>query len=209
MITIPNVVKCAMRYRQGTLEAYNIMYVLCPGPASGANLATIAGVFQTWWNGTFRAVQSSNISWLGVDLTAMDSPGSPFLAYTNTGTLTGAVGSVPFPPQVTVAISLKTGLSGRSYRGRIYHIGLLAANVITDGTISPAQVVSMTGWYNTLRTALTAAGFPWCVASLYSGVDVNGDKIPRLVGVPTVVTSIVVGSRVDTQRRRLPAEARA
>lgn len=208
MIPLPNGIRCAMRYSQAGLEAYNILNVLGSAPATSGNLVTVAGVFQTWWNTQWRSSMSSSVSWLGVDLTALDSAGSPFLAYTNTGTLAGGGGAGLYPPQVAIVASLKTGLSGRSFHGRIYVFGFDTTNAITAGLVSGAFVTAIVGKLNTLRTSLATAGFPMCVASYYSGVTAGGDKIPRAVGVATVVNNIVMGNRVDSQRRRLPVEAR-
>lgn len=206
---MPNAVKVAMRYSQSGLEAYNILNVLCPAPATAANLVSIAGVFQSWWNTTLRPLTIGPANWLGADLTALDSPGSPFLAYNNSGITGGSNGSSTPPPQVTVAISLRTGLSGRSYRGRIYFIGISAADIGPTGLLQVSKATQLANAYNTLRTSLITAGFQLAVVSLYSGKDSAGRKIPRAVGIATPVTAVVCGLRCDTQRRRLPAEARA
>ena len=198
-----------MRFTQAGLEAYNILNVLCPTAATSADLTAIAGVLQTWWNGTLRPSVPTTLSWQGADLTAMDSPGSPFLAYNNSGTLAGSGVGGLYPPQVTVCVSLRTGLSGRSYRGRLYFIGLGTGNVITGGLITQATATALANNFNTLRTAMVTAGYALCVLSLYSGKDSNGKKIPRAAGIATPVTTIAVGLRVDTQRRRLPVEGRA
>lgn len=209
MIPAPNVVRCALRFSQDGLEAYNILNVVGAAPATAGNLVSIAAVFQGWWNVTLRPAEPNAVSWLGVDLTALDSPGSPFLAYTNTGTLTGSGAGTPYPPNVSPAISLRTGLSGRSYRGRIYHIGLSSINPITGGLMTAPTSASLATIYNTLRTSLNSAGWPLCVLSLYSGIDGSGNKIPRASGIATPINAVVVGRRIDSQRRRLPVEARA
>ena len=198
-----------MRFSTGGLEAYNIYNVLCAHPATSADLASIAGVFQAWWNTQLRGSTASTTSWLSADLTALDSPGSPFLAYNNSGILTGNNGASTLPPQVTLAISMRTGLSGRSFRGRVYMVGLSNLDTGAGGLISTAKAAGLSAVWNNLRTSLVTAGFQLCVLSLYSGKDPSGHKKPRIVGLPTPVTAIVCGLRVDTQRRRLPVEGRA
>lgn len=155
-----------------------------------------------------RAQVSNQCNWMGADLTALDSPGAPFLAYSNSGTLAGALVTPVMPPQVSIAISLRTGLSGRSYRGRVFFVGLPNSLTHSFGVVPGSTQTTYQGIWNALRTSLVTAGFQLCVLSLYSGVDGAGNKIPRAAGVATPVTSIIVGARLDTQRKRLPVEAR-
>lgn len=208
MIPAANVVKVALRWTVEGLEAFNIINVLCPAPASGSDLTAIAAVFQAWWTNDWRACISNQASWQGADLTALDSAGAPFLAYLNSGTLAGVDAQAPYPPQVSLAVSLRTGLSGRSYRGRFYVAGLTKGFPSVGGLLSAGSVTSIQTLANGLRTRMVTAGYAVCVLSLYSGVDVNGDKIPRSSGVATPISIMVVGNRLDSQRRRLPVEGR-
>jgi hypothetical protein len=59
--------------------------------------------------------------------------------------------------------------------------------------------------YDLLRTAPPAPADDWVVVSRFSGVDVNGDPIPRAAGVVNIITAVLaVDNTVDSQRRRLP-----
>lgn len=209
MTVTPNAVRCAMRYTVQGLEAFNILHVVYPAPATPANLVALAAVFQSWWNATKRPTVASSVQWNGVTLTALDGPGAPYLDYPATPLTSGTNTGAPWPPQITVAVSLRTGLSGRSYRGRIYLVGFNNTNVLTAGVMLPATVAGIQTVYNALRSAIITHGAQLCVVSLFSGVDGSGNKIPRAVGIATPVSTIIVGNRIDTQRRRLPVEARA
>lgn len=204
---VANAVRVALRYTTESIPMFNIVHVLCPAPATAANLVTIAGVFQSWWQTEMRTGLSSATVWQGADLTALDSPGSPFLAYTNTGTANGAFAGTCYPPNVSLCVSLRTGLSGRSFRGRLYMPGVSTVAPIASGLHSVASIVFWTPLYNALRTRLITAGFQWCVVSYYSGMTVGHVKIPRAAGLATPITTIVIGRRSDSMRSRLPVGA--
>lgn len=209
LIPVPNTVRVAFRQTWSNLEAYNIYNVLCPAPASAADLTAIATVFKAWWDNNLRAQTTNSVVFNGMELTALDAPGSPVLTYVNTTNTNGSAAIGNHPPQVAVCISFKTGLSGRSYRGRVYHAFPSAGWGNTGGVIAGATVVVIQGVYDNLRTRLIAAGYNLAVASLYSGIDADGKKIPRTTGFATPVQIVAVGNRLDTQRRRLPVENRA
>jgi len=205
MIPVPNAVRVAMKYNVEGLTMYNIINVLQSSPASAGDLSAIAAVFQAWWETEWRATLSGSLVWLQADLTALDSSGSPVLTHVNSGSATGGLGGGVYPPNVSIAISLKTGLSGRSYRGRIYMPCVQPGFAVSGGRITTGAVAFIQPKVDALRTRLIASGRSLCVVSLYSGVDGSGNRIPRTVGVATPVTSISVGTRIDSQRRRLPS----
>lgn len=205
-IPAANVVRVALRFSVAGNDAFNILHINNGSPATSGNLTTIAGIFQTWWSSTYRFYVSDQCNFIGATLTALDSPGSPFLVYSNSGTLSGDLHFAALPPQVTVAVSFATGLSGRSYRGRAYMIGLCVALGMTGGVLGVGPQTDIRALWENLRSALASAGKPLCIASFYSGIDSDGKKIPRASAVVTNVSAVAVHPRIDTQRRRLPKE---
>ena len=115
-------------------------------------------------------------------------------------TLAGATGDLsanPLPGNVCFCVSLRTGIRGRSFRGRIYLSGLTEPDV-TNNLVDGALVLNYVSGLDDLRTSMLGAGFPWVVVSRISG------GVPRVSGVVTTISAVVaVDNRVDTQRRRL------
>ena len=109
------------------------------------------------------------------------------------------------PNNSTYTISFKTGLTGRSFRGRNYVPGI-PDNKRIENTIDSAFRTGLLAFYSTLRTAASENSTPMVVVSRYSGVDPDtGKPIPRVTGVTTNVASISTADLVlDSQRRRLP-----
>jgi len=119
----------------------------------------------------------------------------------------GSAGGDPEAGNVTLTVSFRTGLSGRSYRGRNYSIGMTKSQQ-SGGTASSAYVEALEDAYSELKNIIDTTGdFVWVIYSQYEGVDAGtGNPIPRLTPLMTPVsTAIVVDDRTDSQRRRLRA----
>lgn len=94
----------------------------------------------------------------------------------------------PLPPQVAVAVSLRTALATKAGRGRFY-LPPLATGATLGGEIITAAVEAIVAGAQTALTGMATAGFP-CV--VYHRDLRSGD----------VVNRIDVGTVFDTQRRR-------
>jgi len=117
---------------------------------------------------------------------------------------TGGVAGNASPNNVTYTISFKTGLTGRSFRGRNYVPGLPVA-AVTGNVIGSTTRTAILAFYTALKAMADAATNPWVVVSRYSGVGMDGRPVPRMSGVTTPIESVTTfDTTVDSQRRRLP-----
>jgi hypothetical protein len=139
----------------------------------------------------------------------LDTASSLTASYVPATPPTGEVAGDPAPNNVTYTISFKTGLAGRSFRGRNYVAGLPDAAVIGN-TINGSTRTALLAFYSGLTALAASNGATWVVVSRYSGVDpTTGDPIPRVTGVTTPVSSVgTFDTTVDSQRRRLPGRGR-
>lgn len=119
---------------------------------------------------------------------------------------TGATAGPTLTNETALCISWRTGISGRSFRGRSYLPGVSTVHTDGDDTnrLTSAVAANAKDAADQFIASLGAAGFQLCVASYFSGVDVDGNPIPRAVGIYTPVTGAVVNPRLDSQRRRMP-----
>lgn len=119
---------------------------------------------------------------------------------------------------LAVQYSMGTGLSGRSFRGKMFVPGGRSDNIATDSNYWSSSGTPPT-YIDQLQTAgedylaavnaLTPVGATaneWSVASYYSGSSGAPLYIPtpRGTAVITPITSITVRARIATQRRRRP-----
>jgi len=102
-------------------------------------------------------------------------------------------GALHLPNQCSLVLSLRTGLSGRSRRGRMYlpAVGVAMEN---DGEVASTHLAVIT---NTWALAFT----DWNAASTPKIVVVS----PHLTAY-TPVTSVICDSRIDIQRSRAKSE---
>jgi hypothetical protein len=111
----------------------------------------------------------------------------------------GGVATPSMPNSVTLSVSFRSGLTGRSRRGRNYWLAIPTTQVV-DNLINGTYLEGVLDAYEGMIGAgSVAAGWQWVVASKYAnGVQREQGLTTNIVGV-TIVDNIV-----DNQRRRLP-----
>lgn len=166
------------------------------------DLLDLGAGIASWFDVTMQPLMTAGFTLNRVKLRDMSSENSFVTDWVGILPLTGTLAGNSMPSSVAWCLKKQTGLAGRSFRGRIYHMGMGEAEVsgnFVDGTYA----ANVEDAWNTLLTDMqeTGNGFDMVVVSYRT----NG--APRTAGLATDVTSIVsVDLRVDTQRRRLPRQ---
>jgi hypothetical protein len=145
---------------------------------------------------------NGNVTYNGCSAVDMSAPGQEGVIVPETSGNTGSGGGAPLPSNVTAAVSFRTGLTGRSNRGRNYIVGL-SGDEITGDSLTAGTVANWTSIFNVLGTYLVDLGAQHVVASLFHGVDVDHKPIPRIEGIAHDVTNYIVDAALDSMRRRL------
>ena len=110
----------------------------------------------------------------------------------------GGVASETMPNSSAACISFRTGLTGRSFRGRNYILGIPVGNVTQNTLNSDWTALMVTGW-NAIGSAAFDIGWNWVAVSRVSG------GLDRAEGVTTPITTVLFTDNIiDTQRRRGP-----
>lgn len=208
-VPVPGVIQVDVIYLIDSQRVENTMYF---EKGDGWTLEDIS----TWLEELNTLIQSDLLPFLSsslqlIELVArlLDTASSIGLSFVPSPTPSGGVTGDYMPNNVTYTISLKTGLTGRSFRGRNYVPGLPKGDA--DGnTIQSDLRTGLLAFYNLLITNAAAFGNPMVVVSRYSGVDpVTGKPIPRVTGLSTpVTTAATFDQTLDSQRRRLPGRGR-
>jgi hypothetical protein len=108
----------------------------------------------------------------------------------------GLAGDAPAAANAAVCVSLRTNFTGRSFRGRFY-VGGLPVAIFTDAqNISAGQAAVYAGWFMDFIDSLNTINKTLVVVSNYA------DKVLRAVALATEIISIIVDTKVDSQRRR-------
>jgi hypothetical protein len=135
-------------------------------------------------------------------------------ATSNVAAVAGTSGDPATSNALALLISLHTGLSGRSFRGRMYLPGARSGAFQSDTnyfttTYANEATTAATNYANDVN-ALTPVGATtavWSVASYYEldpTLPVGERSVPRSIAVLTGISSVQGRTRVATQRRRRP-----
>jgi len=175
--------------------AANVFYVRDNlGGIDFARLDYMIDVVEGWAQSSWDANVSEDWAMTRIVARSMDSETAPVAD--RTVNIPGLVVQDMLPGQNTACMSLRTGIPGRSYRGRLYHVGLHKGNIdlgrLTSSTLTALLVV-----YSAFRTTWPIDDMQLMVVSFIA------DGEPRVTPVSTPVTSIIlVDDKVDSQDRR-------
>lgn len=165
------------------------------------SLGVLAAAFASWYTGHWNARVSGTTSLTKVRCTDLTSQYAPGVEYTTGLPVNGNLTGNGLPNNVSVSIKFNTGLRGRSYRGRIYALGL-TDNAVNGNTVQSAWASGAITALETLVSEHIPVGMNLVVVSKYH------NKTPRSAGVTTIVTSFSIDMTPDSQRRRLPGRGR-
>jgi len=169
------------------------------GPYDQADIDNLADVGDDWYSANMAPLQSVSCGYNGCRVRGVNAI-IDLEAFDFSGATPGGSANAPLPNNVTIAISFRTGFSGRSRRGRQYHIGLVESDVTNNavGVLIAAELLAAYGgFFGDLQTAAS------CEHVIVSYCNNNAWRSSALI---TEVSSYVLtDTNVDTQRKRLPA----
>ena len=160
---------------------------------SGVNDAVV-----NYWEDTPRSINNGNCQCTGWAMYAYGSTSTTSVAVNEYefGGPIGGEGSASLPNLTAMVQSLRTDVSGRSYRGRMY-LPATGATLTSDGHFTNAQCTGMalaTSKYLTaLGTALTPTG---------GGTGATPVVASFTKSICTEITQVLVDDIPDTQHRR-------
>lgn len=161
-----------------------------------ADLVTLGAALETWWATFYKPMVTANYQLNNIHMQVYDPTGSPYVLDRPTtppivGTRTGTAEA----GNVSLSLSLRAGLAGRAYRGRIYLAGLGETDVNVNDTV----VSSLVALAANAVTALIGSSLPPGTAAV---IFHRNDNL-----FSTIVAG-VIENIVDSQRRRLPGRGR-
>lgn len=170
--------------------------------ASAPDIADVGVAWKNWWNtgvtgaNPEKSRHGASIALERVTLRRI-YPLEPLEFEYNTGLpIVGTATGLNFPPQSAILVSLRTGLIGRSYRGRAYLPPPALNQSEGAGTITEASAEECGIAFTALLAALQAdSGVPVVASFIADGVE-------RTTPVGTPITLVRVDERLRSQRRR-------
>jgi len=119
-------------------------------------------------------------------------------SFDNTHAGNGTAGGTPMPSNVTFCVSLRTGLTGRSARGRFYAVCPATGDLDTSDTMTSGYASDIVAFLDAVKTLALSAGWTLVVISRQNA----GVRLTTAVA-RAVTTVEATDLAVDSQRRRL------
>lgn len=199
-IPVPKTVKCAVIASLFGQTIANTLYFAFPDDPLASEVLQLAASVGEWAVGALCPVLSEDYVYKRTEATDISAEGMP--AYTNTigADTTGAIASVSAPGGTCLAVSFRSALGGRSYRGRNYVSGIPLA-ALEGNQLASAYVTGYVEAYEALVPDYVFDDLPAAVHVIASRYHLGA---PRVAGVTTpVLTYLATNADIDSQRRRL------
>jgi hypothetical protein len=152
-------------------------------------------IFDAWVSDSLSAIQTTSIKYDTIVIKNVDVEFGAEDVHVPTEDQ-GDRAVVNAPNSTALVVSLRTALSGKAHRGRTYVGGLANADIVDPTHFGSVNAVSMAGVFQDLIDALNAASFALVVVSKFL------DGVKRVVAIVTEITSLIVNTKLDNQRRR-------
>lgn len=204
-VPVANVALAELRMTLESQDVENTLWFRFGSTPTAAMLTDLNNELLAWWIDAYAPLVSTAVSLREIVCTDQTSATGPQVSLPAPPGSDGTDSAPPLPNNVTLAVSFRTALRGRSFRGRNYIVGI-TEDSNTGSEVTGAYASAVSAAYEQLLSGGGVLGDEiWVVASRFSGVDVNGHPIPRVAGISTPITSVVVVDlTIDSQRRRLP-----
>ena len=189
-------------------QTINDLFFSLPGGYILSDIQSLSTNLVDWFALSFAPLLSDNWSALAVHIRALNVPAG--FVTDQAAVAVGGVSNEAAPNNVAACISFRTGIAGRSFRGRNYIPGV-PNSVVTLNTMDTTFMDAFVGAYSLLQAGGGAlpGGWIWGVLSQFSGVDILGHPIPRAAGVFTpIVNTLFVSNKVKSMRTRSPGHGK-
>lgn len=199
-VPAPGVAEFALIFSSYGNEQVNVLDVHHKDAAAftTGDLIAVNNAIINWWNTSGQPMCATDFGI--VEIRARDMS-TQFGNEVTTGVNTpGTRAGTALPENATLAIKKDTGLAGRSFRGRLYHIGLTKTDVSGDRVVN-ATVIALVASYQSLLGAINGIANTELV--------IVHTQINKVVQNPRTTTPVVrfttTDNVVDSQKRRLIA----
>lgn len=193
-----NVAQVNLRYVWNGERCENTLYFRQNEGWSPVGLSALADRIFEWWDVLVQPIQHTACSLREIYVRDLEVEDGNVFTLTPSPTPSGTTAGEGLPNNCTLCVSFRTGLAGRTRRGRNYMVGMGEAHQSNSYALNSYALAVQTA-YEELLTFGAIYGFNWVIISRYS----NG--LPRSQALVTQVQAVaIVDLAMDSQRRRLP-----
>jgi hypothetical protein len=202
-IPATNTVEIEIRGLLDDQQVENTLYFQADNPIDDAAVDDLMSVFSGWVGSEYPDQKCE--AYKGTELLITDlTTESGLQRSVDISYIVGSVEGSALPNNSAFAVSFRTGLRGRSYRGRNYAMAIPISAQEGINQVTTAYRDAVVGNYaNLLELDFSSVGWTWVVVSRFL------DNAPRSIAEVTPVTSVIATDlTLDSQRRRLPGRGR-
>lgn len=202
-MTFQPAVNCASIAIHATNNGKQIANVLHAEFTSHPGLAEVQALAEavaTAVSGSYEPLMSANLLLTDLVVTGLTDI-NDYQATEDLGASPGSATGDPLPANNSLVCTLRSALTGRSARGRIYTFPTGAGNIAAGGgdLYETAYATAVLAFWTAVSVAIEDAGWDHVILSRFI------DKGKRLAAFPFHVVSLEMRNSVaDSQRRRLP-----
>jgi hypothetical protein len=194
--SVPNGIEVVLKAVQNGVPIVNVFNIKDSATHDEALLSEYCDGFAAWWRTNMKPMLSNSYVLQTITATSLILASGPqhslSLTTTNQGDLTGE----QVAGNAACVISWRTASIGRSFRGRSYIGGLDAAATETAQVVSASFASALSSAAVALTAAVADIGGALCVLSRFAL------GVARVTGLLTEIVSIIVDTKIDSQRRR-------
>ena len=198
MVEFLSTVEAELRFTSQEQLVENTLYFFrTAGVIDNAALVSLADTLLEWWGDNLLPLTSTTTVLREIYIRELQTEGIEYTLAVDPTSGTGGIDGEPLPNNVCLCVSFRTGLQGRSNRGRNYPPGMVRSQQ-SGNYATNAYAAALAAAYQALPVAVVGDGWTWVVASRYQAGG------PRPSGITTnVLTALVVDRALDSMRRRL------
>lgn len=193
---VPDGIEVVLNAIQNGVPVVNVYNVKDVTTHDVARLNVVLDVFEDWWQSNLQAILSNSYVLQSMTATSLELATGPQVTRSFTTDNQGALTGEQVAGNAALVISWRTASIGRSFRGRTYIGGLDAAATETAQAVSAAFADSIAAAAANLIDGLNDIGAALCVLSRFAS------GVARVAGLLTEIISVVVDTKIDSQRRR-------
>lgn len=198
-VPVPATVKVSLFYTYNGVQCMNRLHVSTPASLPDASTCqTLATAFANWWLGNAQALVPPTCALRLVEAVSIAEQNGPSATFSSGLPAAGTHAINAMPGNVTLAVSLRTGLTGRSARGRWYWVGLAEDQVSENNVVAGTAASITAAMDNLLTTIVGLTSTPVIVSYRSNGVPRPGGPVKFIIN-----DALLVDTRVDSQRGRL------
>lgn len=194
----PDIVEVVIHATLNTKPVANVLHFKSIGAYDQVKLDNLVDDVHANVDGTYQQLINSAVS-----LTEITGRGlSSIIDISSAQSISVGVGTatlVALPPNQSFVATLRTGLTGRSARGRFYAFPSSSFWQDSNTSLSVDYATALATMLTNIKNGSLALGWLWCVLSRRSA------GVLRATAIGTPITDVDIRNRtIDSMRSRLP-----